>query len=179
MFAARPFKTALVALLLSMPVLAHADAAQDAAARDLAQIIGLNNMPNDLALRTTNSAAPLLQDYLVKNKISLTPEQQKKAQDGFKAYAEGIHKTAVDYFSSAAVKKNFDQEVVKNYEAQFSTAEMNQITAFYKSAAGQKLLKQQPVVIDTIMKNMLANAEKTLLPKMRTAAEAYAKSLTK
>jgi hypothetical protein len=77
------------------------------------------------------------------------------------------------------VKKQFEQEVVKNYSAQFSAAEMQQIVAFYKTPAGQKLMKQQPVVIDGIMKNMLAAAEKTLLPKMRTAAETYGKSISK
>jgi hypothetical protein len=179
MFAASPIKTAIAALALTLPMLAHADAAQDAAAKELAQVIGLNNMPNDLANRTTASAGPLLQEYLVKNKVNLSPEQQKKAQDGFKTYADGVHKTAADYFNSAAVKKQFEQEVVKNYSAQFSAAEMQQIVAFYKTPAGQKLMKQQPVVIDGIMKNMLAAAEKTLLPKMRTAAETYGKSISK
>ncbi|PXX46279.1 DUF2059 domain-containing protein [Aquitalea magnusonii] len=179
MFAASPIKTAIAAIALTLPMLAHADAAQDAAAKELAQVIGLNNMPNDLANRTTGSAAPLLQEYFVKNKINLTPEQQKKAQDGFKGYADGVHKSAADYFNSPAVKKQFEQEVVKNYSAQFSAAEMQQIVAFYKTPAGQKLMKQQPVVIDGIMKSMLGSAEKTLLPKMRSAAEAYGKSITK
>lgn len=179
MFAANPIKTAIAALALTLPMLAHADAAQDAAAKELAQVIGLNNMPNDLANRTTGSAGPLLQEYFMKNKVSLTPEQQKKAQDGFKGYAEGVHKAAADYFNSAPVKKQFEQEVVKNYSAQFSAAEMQQIATFYKTPAGQKLMKQQPVVIEGIMKNMLAAAEKSLLPKMRTAAEAYGKSITK
>lgn len=179
MFAASPIKTAIAAIALTLPMLAHADAAQDAAAKELAQVIGLNNMPNDLANRTTGSAGPLLQEYFVKNKINLTPEQQKKAQDGFKGYADGVRKSAADYFNSAAVKKQFEQEVVKSYSAQFSAAEMQQIVAFYKTPAGQKLMKQQPVVIDGIMKGMLGSAEKTLLPKMRTAAEAYGKSITK
>jgi len=179
MFAASPIKTAIAAIALTLPMLAHADAAQDAAAKELAQVIGLNNMPNDLANRTTGSAAPLLQEYFVKNKINLTAEQQKKAQDGFKGYADGVHKSATDYFNSPAVKKQFEQEVVKNYSAQFSAAEMQQIVAFYKTPAGQKLMKQQPLVIDGIMKGMLGSAEKTLLPKMRSAAEAYGKSITK
>ncbi|RMD01076.1 DUF2059 domain-containing protein [Aquitalea palustris] len=179
MFAASPIKTAIAAIALTLPMLAHADAAQDAAAKELAQVIGLNNMPNDLANRTTGSAAPLLQEYFVKNKINLTAEQQKKAQDGFKGYADGVHKSATDYFNSPAVKKQFEQEVVKNYSAQFSAAEMQQIVAFYKTPAGQKLMKQQPLVIDGIMKSMLGSAEKTLLPKMRSAAEAYGKSITK
>jgi hypothetical protein len=78
MFAASPIKTAIAALALTLPMLAHADAAQDAAAKELAQVIGLNNMPNDLANRTTASAGPLLQEYLVKNKVNLSPEQQRK-----------------------------------------------------------------------------------------------------
>lgn len=179
MFAIRSMKTVVAVLALSLPLLAHADAAQDAAARELAQQIGLNNVLNDLALRTTSSAGPLLQEYFGKNKVNLTPEQQKKAQDGFKGYVDGVHKIAVDYFASAAVKKQFEQEVAKGYGAQFSTAELQQIVAFYKTPAGQKLVKQQPLVIDGIVKNMLAGGEKTLLPKMRAAAEAYGKSIAK
>lgn len=179
MFAIRSMKTAVAVLALSLPLLAHADAAQDAAARELAQQIGLSKVLNDLALRTSSSAAPLLQEYFVKNQVKLTPEQQKKAQDGFKGYMDGVQKAAVEYFASPAVKKQFEQEVAKGYGAQFSTAELQQITAFYKTAAGQKLLKQQPLVIDGIAKNLLAGGEKTLLPKMRALAETYGKSITK
>ncbi|WP_293760633.1 DUF2059 domain-containing protein [uncultured Aquitalea sp.] len=178
MFAVRQLAAGLAVAALSMPMLAHADAAQDAAAKELAQTIGLNNMPTDLAQRTTASAGPLLQEYFVKNKINLSPEQQKKAQDGFKTYAEGVHKSAVDYFNSAAVKKQFEDEVAKSYSAKFSADELKQIAAFYKTPAGQKMIKEQPGVIDNIAKNMLASAEKTLLPKMRTAAEKYGKSVS-
>ena len=61
MFAVRQLAAGLAVAALSMPILAHADAAQDAAAKELAQTIGLNNMPTDLAQRTTASAGPLLE----------------------------------------------------------------------------------------------------------------------
>ncbi|WP_047238229.1 hypothetical protein [Chromobacterium subtsugae] len=87
MFASRSLKASLAALLLTLPLLAHADAAQDAGAKELAATLNINNMLPDLAQRTTASALPLLQEYLVKNKIQLTEAQQKKAQAGLKAMA--------------------------------------------------------------------------------------------
>lgn len=43
-------------------------------------------------------------------------------------------------------------EVARLYTADFSEQELKDILAFYKSPAGQKLLKQQPKVIDNSMK---------------------------
>ncbi|MEN3030343.1 DUF2059 domain-containing protein [Chromobacterium amazonense] len=179
MFASRPLKAGLVAVLLSMPLLAHADAAQEAGAKELAATLNINNMLPALVERTTSSGPLLLQDYLGKNKIQLSASQQKKAQAGLKGYMDGIHKLAADYFGSAAVKQQFEQTVVKNISAQFSADELKQINAFYKSPAGQKLLKQQPQIGDAIAGETLKTAEKTLLPKMQAAAEAYGKTIAK
>ncbi|MBM2885728.1 DUF2059 domain-containing protein [Chromobacterium amazonense] len=179
MFASRPLKAGLVAVLLSMPLLAHADAAQEAGAKELAATLNLDNMLPDLAQRTSASAVPLLQEYFVKNKIQLSEAQQKKVQAGLKGYGDNIHKLAADYFGSASVKTQFEQTVVKNFSAQFSADELKQINAFYKSAAGQKFMKQQPQIINGIAGETLKTAEKTLLPKMQAAAEAYGKTIAK
>ncbi|WP_047238228.1 DUF2059 domain-containing protein [Chromobacterium subtsugae] len=69
--------------------------------------------------------------------------------------------------------------MAKNFSAQFSADELKQINAFYKTPAGQKMLKQQPQVINSIAGDTLKSAEKALLPKMQAAAEAYGKTLTK
>ncbi|AUH53203.1 hypothetical protein CXB49_21620 [Chromobacterium sp. ATCC 53434] len=179
MFASRPLKACLLAAMLSLPLLAHADAAQDAGAKELAATLNIDNMLPALVDRTTASGPILLQDYLGKNKIQLTPAQQKKAQTGLKGYMDGIHKLATDYFASAAVKQQFEQTVVKNLNAQFSADELKQINAFYKTPAGQKLLKQQPQIGNAIAGETLKSAEKTLLPKMQAAAETYGKSIAK
>nr|WP_176426184.1 DUF2059 domain-containing protein [Chromobacterium sp. ASV5] len=179
MFASRPLKASLAALLLTLPLLAHADAAQDAAVKELAVTLNLNNMLPELAQRTTASAMPLLQEYLVKNKIKLSEAQQKKAQAGLKGYVDGVQKQANDYFGSAAVKQQFEQTVIKSYSAQFNADELKQINAFYKTPAGQKLLKQQPQIINAIAGETLKTAEKTLLPKMQAAAESYGKTISK
>ncbi|WP_168209780.1 DUF2059 domain-containing protein [Chromobacterium paludis] len=179
MFASRPLKAGLLAALLAMPLLAHADAAQEAGAKELAATLNLSNMLPDLAQRTSASAVPLLQEYFVKNKVQLNEAQQKKVQAGLKGYGENIHKLATDYFGSAAVKAQFEQTVVKSFSAQFSADELKQINAFYKSAAGQKLMKQQPQIINSIAGETLKTAEKTLLPKMQAAAETYGKTIAK
>ena len=69
--------------------------------------------------------------------------------------------------------------MAKAYSAQFSADELKQINAFYKTAAGQKLLKQQPQIINTIAGDTLKAAEPVLLPKMRAAAESFGKSIAK
>ncbi|UTH76051.1 DUF2059 domain-containing protein [Chromobacterium sp. IIBBL 290-4] len=179
MFASRALKAGVAALLLSLPLLAHADAAQETAAKELAATLNLDNMLPDLAQRTTASALPLLQEYFLKNKIKLSDAQQKKAQAGLKGYGDGIHKLATDYFGSAAVKTQFEQTVVKNFSAQFSADELKQINAFYKSAPGQKMLKLQPQIVNGIAGETLKTAEKSLLPKMQSAAETYGKTIAK
>ncbi|MBA8737041.1 DUF2059 domain-containing protein [Chromobacterium violaceum] len=179
MFASRSIKAGIAALLLSLPLLAHADAAQEAGAKELAATLNLDSMLPELAQRTSASALPLLQEYFVKNKIKLSEAQQKKAQAGLKGYGDNIQKLAADYFGSAAVKQQFEQTVVKNFSAQFSADELKQINAFYKSPVGQKFMKQQPQIVNGIAGETLKSAEKALLPKMQAAAETYGKTIAK
>ncbi|MDF0604400.1 DUF2059 domain-containing protein [Neisseriaceae bacterium TC5R-5] len=179
MLLSRTLKVGMLVLSLTVPVLAQADAVQDAAIKELTSTLGIDGMLPGLAQRTSASAMPLLQEYFVKNKISLSKAQQQKAQEGLKAYVDGVQKVANDYFASPAVKQQFAKNLNAAYSAQFSAEELKQINAFYKTAAGQKLLKQQPQILNTLELETLKQAEPTLLPKMRSAAEAYGKRIAK
>lgn len=170
---------AALALTLFAPVAAYADAAQDAAVKELIEVGKLDNMLPGLAQQATGSAVPLLQEYFVKNKISLSPEQQKKVQDGLKDYVAKQNKLASDYFSSAAVKAQWQGEMSKAYSAQFSADELKQIVAFYKTPAGQKLMQHQGSVLGSVEGEMMKAADKSLLAKMQATAADYGKTFAK
>lgn len=179
MLSARTFKLALSAAALTLPMLAHADAAQDAVIKELVEIAHLDSLLPSLVQQTSGSAVPLLQEYFVKNKISLSAEQQKKVQAGLKPYVERQRKLASDYFASAAAKQQFQSAINKAYSSQFSTDELKQIVAFYKTSAGQKLMKQQAKIVNGVATEMLKSADKSLLPKMQAAAVEYGKNARK
>jgi hypothetical protein len=173
------FKSSLAAIALLMPLLAHADAAQDAAAKEYIGIAHMDTLLPGMAQQATGSSVPLLQEYFVKNKISLNPTQQKSVQAGLKGYVDRQHKLAMDYFSTPKSKQELESGLIKSYTAQFSTEELKQMAAFYKTPAGQKVLKLQGPIIDGVAGTMLKNAEKTLLPQMQSAAATYGKSIVK
>lgn len=172
-------QSSLAAIALMVPLLAHADAAQDAAAKEYIAVAHMDTLLPGMAEQATRSSVPLLQEYLVKNKISLNPNQQKTAQAGMKGYVDRQHKLAVDYFSTAKAKQELEAGLIKSYTAQFSTDELKQMTAFYKTTAGQKVLKLQGQIIDGVAGSMLKSAEKALLPQMQAAAATYGKSIAK
>lgn len=167
------------ALTLALAIPAHADDSQNAAAKALVDTIHVEGMLPGLVQQATNTAAPLLQEYFVKNKIALAPEQQKKVQAGLKSYIERQHKLAADYFASPQVKQQLQASFIKVYAAQFSADELKQINAFYQTPAGQKLMAQQGQIVNVVANEMLQTAQKNLLPKMRAAAVDYGKTSAK
>lgn len=179
MFTTRPMKIALTCLALSMPVLAHADAAGDAAAKDLIATTQLDNVLTQVSQQAAGSAVPLLQEYFVKNKITLSADQQKKVQAGLKDYVGRQQKLAADYFGSAAVRQQFEASLTKAYAAQFTTDEIKQLVAFYKTTAGQKILKQQGQIINNVVGETLKTADASLLQKMQAEAASYGKTFAK
>ncbi|MCP9758948.1 DUF2059 domain-containing protein [Aquitalea sp. S1-19] len=179
MFAQRRIAGLLSALLLAVPMMVQAAPAADTAAvKELISATRINGMLPMLAQRAATSAGPLLQKYLVDNKIELTAEQQKKAQDGLKAYGDGQMKLVKDYFDSNATKQQFEQALVNSYGSAFTTAEIKQITAFVKTPAGQKWLQSNGAVIDRAAADVMQSAQKALLPKMEAAAASYGKSIS-
>lgn len=172
-------KSSLAAIALLMPLLAHADAAQDAAAKEYIEVAHMDTLLPGMAQQATGSSVPLLREYFVKNKISLNPTQQKAVEAGLKGYVDRQHKLAVDYFSTPKAKQELESGLIKSYTAQFSTDELKQMATFYKTTAGQKVLKLQGQIIDGVAGTMLKNAEKSLLPQMQSAAATYGKSIVK
>lgn len=169
----------LAALMFSLPLLAHADAAQEASVKELIAITHLDNMRASLAQQASTSALPLLREYMVKNKVVLSEAQQQKLQGKMKGYVEQQQKLANNYFNTAANKKQFESALIKAYSAKFSSDELKQILAFYKSPAGQKLMAQQSPILNGVGSDMLKSAEKGLLPQMRNAAASFGKSAAK
>ena len=169
----------LAAMVFTMPVLAHADAALDATVKDFIAVAHLDNLRAGLAQQTTSSALPLLREYLSKNKVTLSPAQQQKLQANLKGYVDQQHKIASDYFNSASSKSQFNAALTKGYSAQFSNDELKQIITFYQTPAGKKLMEQQTTIINAVAGQMLQAADKGLLPQMRAAAAAYGKSVSK
>jgi hypothetical protein len=172
-------KILFASLVCASPLFAHADAAQEATIKELMAVTHMDNsLRANLAQQAAGSAIPLLQDYLVKNKVNLTPAQKQKLQASLKGYVEQQHKLASSYFEAPARKTQLQAALTKGYAAQFSNDELKQILAFYRSSAGKKLMDQQAGIINGSVGEVLKSAESGLLPQMRTAAAAFAKKAT-
>ena len=62
-------------------------------------------------------------------------------------------------------------DAAKQYASRFTEAELKDMLAFYKSRLGQKMIKEEPAVLDQTMKNADSWAQKladTVIAKMRT-----------
>lgn len=178
MFTQRRFAALLSAAALAVPMMAQAAPAADTAAvKELVSATNMQNMLPALAQRAFSASLPMLEKYLVDNKIQPTAEQQKKLQDGMKGYAETQGKLVKDYFDSAATKQQFEQALIKQYGAAFTTAEVKQVVAFIKSPAGQKWAQTNDKVMAGVAAETMKAAEKALSGKMEAAAANYAKSV--
>lgn len=105
-----------------------------AAAKELITITGANTIFNPLIAGVVEQAKVL---YL----------QQDPA------LAKDLNEIAANMRTQLAPRfSELNDEVARLYTADFSEQELKDILAFYKSPAGQKLLEQQPKVIDNSMK---------------------------
>ncbi|NDV14195.1 DUF2059 domain-containing protein [Crenobacter caeni] len=178
MFTQRRLAALLSAVVLAVPMMAQAAPAADTAAvKELVQATNMQNMLPALAQRAFSASLPMLEKYLVDNKIKLTPAQQKKMQEGMKGYAETQGKLVKDYFDAASTKQQFEQALVKQYGEAFTTEEVKQVTAFVKSPAGQKWAQTNEQVMTKVAAETMKGAEKALSGKMEAAAANYAKSV--
>jgi hypothetical protein len=173
-------KILLTAVFCTSPLFAYADAAQDATIKELIAVTHMDSgLSTNLSQQAGGSAIPLLQEYLAKNKVNLTPAQQQKLQANLKGYVDQQRKRAAGYFDAPARKSQIQAALIKGYAAQFSNDELKQILAFYSSSAGKKLMAQQGPIINGVVGGVLKSADSGLLPQLRAAAATYAKSVTK
>lgn len=133
----RSARWAILALSLSCAGPAFAQqpsAAATAAAKELITVTGANTIFNPLVAGVVEQAKVL---YL----------QQDPA------LAKDLNEIAANLRTALAPRfSEINDEVARLYTAEFSEQELKEILAFYKSPAGQKLLEQQPKVIDNSMK---------------------------
>lgn len=134
----RGARWALLALSLSYASSAFAQpqpsAAAMATAKELITVTGANTIFNPLIAGVVEQAKVL---YL----------QQDPA------LAKDLNEIAANLRAELAPRfTELNDEVARLYTADFTEQELKDILAFYKSPAGQKLLEQQPKVIDNSMK---------------------------
>ncbi|AXK80627.1 DUF2059 domain-containing protein [Pseudolabrys taiwanensis] len=134
----RGARWALLALSLSCASSAFAQpqpsAAAMATAKELITVTGANTIFNPLIAGVVEQAKVL---YL----------QQDPA------LAKDLNEIAANLRTQLAPRfTELNDEVARLYTTDFTEQELKDILAFYKSPAGQKLLEQQPKVIDNSMK---------------------------
>ena len=109
-------------------------AAATATAKELINVTGANGLFN-----------PLIAGVIEQAKILYLQQNPALAKD-LNEIAANLRTEMTPRMSELA------DEVARLYTADFSEQELKDILAFYKSPAGQKLLAQQPKVIDASMK---------------------------
>lgn len=134
----RGARWAAVALSLACaaPALAQTPAtpAATAAAKELITVTGANSIFN-----------PLIAGVVEQAKLLYLQQDPGLAKD--------LNEIAAKIRADLAPRFNeLNDEVARLYTADFNEQELKEILAFYKSPAGQKLLSQQPKVIDSSMK---------------------------
>jgi hypothetical protein len=124
--------------------------------------------------RTMDQMMGMMQQMIVQSFKSspgmdaMTPEQQKLVAD--------YQKRAMALANETMGWKAMEPEYAKIYAAEFSEAEIDAVTTFYGSPAGQALLDKTPEIGQQTMK-VVQERMVTLQPRMREMSEEFLRQL--
>jgi hypothetical protein len=144
----KPLLKFLLALLVATgAALAAAHGADDAAARralaeKMMQQVGMEKMLDRMADQMTPTMGPMLEQALRARGV---PEQIRK---DFVARFPG---NLAAEFKTPEVHAQFNEMVITMLATDYTAEELQQLSAFYATPLGQKLLAKQPAQFETMM----------------------------
>ncbi len=156
----------LAAVLLPGPCASLRAADDDAAPRraEADELLKAMNVGQSVSMASKRMLTSMdgIADRLSKQP-NLTPEQTTDIQK----FRDDMHALVDQQLGWDAVKG----DVVQAYADDFTEAELKELTAFYHSAAGQKLVEKQPEFTEKLSKAMQAKSV-ALMPSIRQKIQA-------
>jgi len=153
----------------SGPVLAPPSAAAMAAAKDLMEAMHYRQMMADMVASMSQSMPSMVRSIAsasINGNAKLSDEEKKNALSRVETQMP-VALTRMDSFmSDPALIEEMMGETAALYARHFSAAEIEQITAFYKTAVGAKMLASTP----QIMNESMAVSQKVLIPRIMKMA---------
>ena len=143
-----------------------ASSEKQAAIKELLAVMNAQIKPSDLmammSAQTDKTAELTVKSLLAEDK-TLTPADKKMLEDillnGEKSPIKSLQKKLFEKIDFDAL---IEEMTISIYDKHFTLEEIKDVTAFYKSTTGQKLLKTTPAIFADTMQTM---AEK-IYPKM-------------
>jgi hypothetical protein len=171
-------KIALIVFLVTCAFLGQtaaqtgADAAKQAAIRELVAIMNSGFKASDVITMVygqTDEMTKKMFDAMIAENKDFTAEQKLEFEDLFFKSQDNLQKRYQEKFLSRIdINALTDEMIISSYDKHFTLAEIQSFVAFYKSPAGDKLLKLTPVLTAEMMTNL---AEKLIPKVMQIGAE--------
>ena len=158
----RAFFAALLLALISTQAMADA-ASHAAAAKQLLKLVNADQIASPWYGQVNQMFAQRFVE-------TQAPENKKAVLERYQAKADATLNKVVGW-------DKIEPDMVGLYTKGFSEAELNELITFYKSALGQKVLKQMPALFSESMKMTQAKLE-PVVPQINQLLEQMTKELT-
>lgn len=166
------------ALMLMAPVAVHAQAASPQSVAAATTLVDLITPPGPRKAGLDQQTQAIRNGDMIRGMLGNNPAFKAEAAKNQPAFNAGIKR--IGAMQADALAPIFAQmqtasrkAAIDEYARRFTAAELNAITAFYKSPAGAKLLTQQPQIAQAINSQVQATygprleaAQKNLGPKI-------------
>ena len=168
---------AAFALMGAAPVFAQVqaqaqapDPAATAAANELFEAMHYRTMMASMTQQMTQGMEQTMRasaEAVIKNNAKLTPEQKKAALAKMEAELPGAVARMRSIMNDAGLVDEMMAELVPFYARTYSADELKQITAFYRSPVGAKMMATMPQLMQTAMQV----AQKVMLKRVQPMVE--------
>jgi hypothetical protein len=154
------------ALLAATPAFAADKPASEATIRELLEVSDAKS----LVERSYDQIDGMLEQSLQQTLGGkpMNPEQEKLAAE-MRAKVIGLVREQLSW-------EKLEPTYVKLYAETFSESDLQGMVKFYKTPAGQSLLKKLPLLMENVMRMMMTELQ-ALLPKMKPMVEDYSRRI--
>jgi hypothetical protein len=94
---------------------------------------------------------------------NMTPEQKKEALDRFEKELPALNARTQALFSDPTLVDDMIAEIIPLYAETYTVAELRQLTAFYTSPLGQKMLANTP----KLMARSMELGNRVMMPRLQ------------
>lgn len=161
------------ALLGAVPAVAQAqapDPAAAAAANELFEAMHYRTMMGGMMQQMTQGMEQAMRssaEAVIKNNTKTTPEQKKAALSRMEAELPAAVARMREVLNDAGLVDEMMAEIVPFYARTYTADELKQITAFYRSPVGAKMMATTPQLMQTAMQV----AQKVMLKRVQPMIE--------
>ena len=151
--------------------LATVSAEQKAAVAALLDAMNFKQQMAQMSKMMAQSMPQMLEPLTAKLSSNLSPEQQANAREAAKkSMATSMDKVS-EIYTDPAVVRGMEDIMARAYGKLFTVAEINSMTAFYKSDAGKKMMNSMPQLMQQTMPEMMG----LIASRMQAMTEKIAK----